>query len=509
MDNVLSTSFDLRPDMSLDQIYQDCIYNWLRNSRNYDFRELPQALPAESLWSSKFFSKGQSVECTRLQTEMQDSLGVELCYTDRFIKWVTRVAIRHSGGQVVAFVSLQRECTMNGISIPTASSPRIVSLLMEHSLVDGCYAIQADAHVVEAADVSEALSIFRGRTGCRLPIIYMSVSRNTHCLIPEKVARQMQGLAHIVKECDPGVNAGVRSKIEANVRYPQNGEIGIYYPDTKPKILQRRDREEWVRNPQSMVDFLFKVLSTHSLLVKSGYTWETFRGDVDAFMQEQFRRKRESLTNEKERLEAENAELARQINAMSEKIAKLERDNDELVQLYEEEEQKAKEVPALHARIASLQDNLNRKSCGNAIEIARPTNLEEMFPDEFLLTIMLALKFYDARNNGKKSGSYANRSDDVIAALTAPYQERIREYELHRDNILGASAKRDWKNSTRADLEYFGMVKEKNEIGHSMFYFVKDEGRYRGSGGGTNSDKVRGYKNEEAAIDHAFFMKSR
>ena len=514
MDNILSTSFDLRPDMNLEQIYQDCICVWLKKSKNYNFKELPQNLSTEKYWQQKFPSKRQTVEITYLSTDLHKSIGIELNYTNRSIKWITRVAIKKSVGKTVAFVSLQRECTESGISVPPATPPKIVALLMKLALADGSYDILDKAHTINPPDVEKSINIFKGKTRCKLPVIYISVSGKTHSLQPEKVAQQMRGLAHIVKESDSGVNVGIRSRIEKEIKFPQNGEIGVYFPNTKPKIIQRKDKAEWVKNPKAMTNYLFKILANHSLLVKFPYTWDTFRNDLDNYLKQQFKEKQKTLTDEKEQLQNKIKELKRQIEEQKKKIEDLENDNKTISEIYHEEEEKAKELQDSNQKLKTendaLKQNLDKKSQKkNIIEIERPTNLPEMFPDEFLLIMMLALKFYYANNAKKKSSSFANRPDDVIEALISPYKDKIQEYETHRDNILNASEKQQLKSINPKDLEYFNMTLEKRKNNHYCLKFKNGKDCYNASCGSTNSDKNRGFRNESTALAHAFLMKSK
>src|SRR5574344_332518 len=245
MDNILSTSFDLSSDISLNQIYQDFIYTWLtQDSRNYSFNKLPEELPSKNYWQEKFSSKGDFVECFYFREEELAALGIELNYTSQNIKWITRVAIKKADQRTISFVSLQRECLQNNINIPRPSSPLIISKLLKISLNDGDREIKSEPHTIDSAEIDKAVNIFTGKVKSKLPILYLSIVSNTHILKPENVAREMQGLAHVVKETSCGVYEGLKTK--KLPRFPKNGEIALYYPgSSRPKFFERRYRPEW------------------------------------------------------------------------------------------------------------------------------------------------------------------------------------------------------------------------------------------------------------------------
>src|SRR5574344_1876515 len=253
-----------------------------------------------------------------------------------------------------------------------------------------------------------------------------------------------------------------------------------------------------------MVNFLFKDLAEHSLLVKSEFSWDLFKNDLDAFLRAQYEIKKSGLFTEKEKIEAENKELKRQINAQNEKIAALQKDNDDLSQMYQEADTSAQQVPNLYAKIDALQDNLKKKKNYSMIEFCRPQDLDEKFSDEFKLSILLSLKFYLAKNEGSKSSSFANRPDDVLSALLKPYSADIAEYEKNRDEILNASEMSNWMGKAQKAMSYFGLEKYSKENNHPGFRFKGDD-RYSGTGASTISDKKHGKKNECTSLEHAFF----
>lgn len=511
MDSILSTSFNLRHDMSLNKIFQECFIPWLRKTgnRNYFFRDLPDSLPKEVYWESgPLYSKGDVVECFYLNVPDNESLGVELSYTSQNIRWVTKVAIKKTKKKTLSFVSLQRECLIQGAKPFKPASPNIVASLMAFSEPDGCFEILDSAHIVHACELLVPENIFKGKTNCNLPIIYMSIANTKHILIPDKVAKEMRGLAHIVKEESNGVYEGLRNR--KLPRFPRNGELGIYYPgSSKPRILERRDREEWIKRPELMTDFLFKNLAEHSLFIKPLYSWEALKTDIDLYHKEQFERNRNRFASQTECFLAEIAELKRQLKQKSEEVGKLEHDNQLLSDMCCEADEKAKKIPELESKVKAFEDLLNKKSVGRNVEIKWPGKMEQLFQNEMPLTVLMAMKYFLGNmGKGGRMGSFASRPVDVVEAILKNYKDEIAEYETQRDVVLEASEKGEWKNANKA-LQYFGMERYVKENNHKGFRFTKDNGRYSGSAGCTISDNARGRKNEAAAIDHVFFMPSK
>lgn len=95
------------------------------------------------------------------------------------------------------------------------------------------------------------------------------------------------------------------------------------------------------------------------------------------------------------------------------------------------------------------------------------------------------------------------REKKIIKTLTQKYTSEIQKYEKHRDSILTAANKDDWKN-TKDALQFFQLERKQAQNNHYQIQFSRDES-YRTTEASTRSDK-KGAKNEASDLKHVFFI---
>ncbi|WP_143159402.1 hypothetical protein [Fibrobacter intestinalis] len=115
----------------------------------------------------------------------------------------------------------------------------------------------------------------------------------------------------------------------------------------------------------------------------------------------------------------------------------------------------------------------------------------------------MAAKEYIKNHEGEKSACKKSRPIDVLKTLTQKYTSEIQKYEKHRDSILTAANKDDWKN-TKDALQFFQLERKQAQNNHYQIQFSRDES-YRTTEASTRSDK-KGAKNEASDLKHVFFI---
>ena len=160
----------------------------------------------------------------------------------------------------------------------------------------------------------------------------------------------------------------------------------------------------------------------------------------------------------------------------------------------------------LETKISVLKHQLNSKQethKNSTKTISIPILLEEYVENETLLNLLMAAKEYIKNHEGEKSACKKSRPIDVLKTLTQKYTSEIQKYEKHRDSILTAANKDDWKN-TKDALQFFQLERKQAQNNHYQIQFSRDES-YRTTEASTRSDK-KGAKNEASDLKHVFFI---
>ncbi|WP_459731152.1 hypothetical protein [Pseudomonas sp. MHK4] len=111
------------------------------------------------------------------------------------------------------------------------------------------------------ADRKIAHSIFDQKLSCSLPIIYISASeKDKYAVIPDRLARSLCGLAHIVIEPSRLFSRKLRCVVDSRNIY--GGIVGIYWPNGVGATLFRRGSQDVKGFERSIIDEVFRDAST-------------------------------------------------------------------------------------------------------------------------------------------------------------------------------------------------------------------------------------------------------
>ncbi|MCQ2053929.1 MAG: hypothetical protein MJY82_01395 [Fibrobacter sp.] len=557
------TSFNLRSDLPWEKVYNECVYPWINGSENKKtgqknyaiLRRLPRTVDFKQTRKDKCEFAGESLEYEAFTYGGHDYLGFTFSVLNNFRRWRTRIALKRTNKHVVCFVSLDCEIE-KGASFPPISKPKIIDYLAKFQDGDGNISVSNSPHFVSGLNVDEAISIFKGTKGNRLPIIYLSSSERTHAIKPSALASQLFGVAHVFAERDKYLND--RIKIDVKTPFPQKGEIGICYAGENVRIVNRRDNASWQENPRALVqDFLLGVLKK-SLSTKFDFSWEDYllvqRQFRDFELEQQYRvgiQHRESehqllLKRELELRSVEadvaqksaisqmklNQELQKQIEELRHELdsrnceldkikadldsCQNERDtyegfvieNDARIKAQDEEIAQLKEdlfnEQTANAVLKSSVDSLKNQE-GRFIPLLLP-NEDEMYQDEYICHLVSLLQ-RGAANTPKTSNSPRIRAKDILENILAANSESVKKYEAMKRNraaLEGVARKEALKSDGTKVMKPFGLDFVTKGNNHGKISFIKDsQERYLASEASTGSD-VRGGKNEAADLVKAF-----
>lgn len=106
-----------------------------------------------------------------------------------------------------------------------------------------------------------ASSIFEQKLNCKLPIIYISASeKDKYAVIPDRLARSLCGMAHIVVEPSRVFSRKLRHEVDSRNIY--GGIIGAYWPNGAGATLFRRDSQDVKKFERSIFDEVCRAAST-------------------------------------------------------------------------------------------------------------------------------------------------------------------------------------------------------------------------------------------------------
>lgn len=189
--------------------------------------------------------------------------------------WVTEAVIADLGA--VDALGVRNSCSTLETGPVPASMPRFLrDFVAHHQLLDAGYPVQATPHVVEEDDAFGAFIDLLTSAERNLPIVVLtqSLDGGRYAISPEKLARKVQGLAHVI--CLPPRTTFNLTDQMGKAASVFGGAIRTYYPGftddvdvrTHPLILPQRIAEwefEGVRGPEAFLEYLTGQMHFYSV----------------------------------------------------------------------------------------------------------------------------------------------------------------------------------------------------------------------------------------------------
>lgn len=557
---LIRTSFNLRSNMPWDELYQDCIYEWIGSSRDergkryYEhlFRKLPRQIDFDEKPSGKFEFAGDKLEYNSFSWKRCDYIGFTFSTKDSISGsvWKMQIAIKRTEEHAFCFVSLDCELGRDKRP-PRITRPRIIDLLLTN-FQDGDGAIdeiKSQAHILEPSQINRAKNALTGKLHNVLPIVYLSCSERTHAIRPSIVAKSLFGVAHVFCEHDPSLRERLAQEFNGE-RIPQGGEIGICYAGQPITIFNRYDVVDWVENPETLVQDIFLRILRTNLSLKFSFTWDdllTAREDYENGLIEQERIEKlntisemraewlqarqermdmsclvEKLMNDLERVTAERD----QYKDEHAKYDSLKRKYDNCLDerntwegLAVEADEKRKEAEAdlreakeqLHQASTTsnaLRQNLNSKNekTTRYIPLMLPAE-SEMYPNEYVCQMVriLTLALPNVPTTEKSPKTRTKSFIEDILAANADAVKTFEDYDAKKRELERAARQEGIKSrdGSRA-MNPFHMEIIKKGNNHGKIRFINDvQERFLGTEASSGSDSAHGGKNEASDVTKA------
>jgi len=232
-----STGFYVSNDTSFSKVFNEC-FSWINDSPHTTFITAQLACNYEG--------GDLSIESKNEKIDITTHLGKDVhlgCFRYSKIsephKWITDVSVsinlitNSTWIQVESSVISQEAVYL----APLPKKPLIVMRLIERFSggLDDFFRVSIEPYNLDTSkeDLNVATKVINGETDNRLPIIYISskyhYNEHPHNIIPERLARKVCGLAHVVIEPADKLFS-TKLKNETNAKNAYAGAVGIYWP---------------------------------------------------------------------------------------------------------------------------------------------------------------------------------------------------------------------------------------------------------------------------------------
>lgn len=225
-----ATEFPVDPNQGTSS-FLEAMVKWVGGSPHTKLSlEKLQEIQREKNTSITF--DNESVQSLTATAEDLELAGFRYGRRDHDLNWLTTVVFSKSSAD--AWVGIRVECESQHPSarLPSAKKPVVIRTVLEAlgGANDGPLPIRNHAHYLTNNDIDLAARLIQGEAGCRLPIIYVSSRfQGSYILDPDRLARDLSGMAHVVVE--PNRSFSVRLQLEVDSENVYGGTVGVYWPE--------------------------------------------------------------------------------------------------------------------------------------------------------------------------------------------------------------------------------------------------------------------------------------
>ncbi|MGY2224701.1 hypothetical protein ACW9IK_18595 [Pseudomonas gingeri] len=258
-----STDFPLKSGTHGADLLGECL-NWVIDSPHTKISE-------EEIFSLREkeefeYRKGyEFLEFDSAQDEKYKVLSFRYSKSDDKYLWATTVSFLLLNTTQEVWVGVKATCESKGAvaESPPVKKPVIVIRLIDRfgGGFDERLVINHSALILSDDEDGRdlAVTLISGVCNYRLPIVYVSCGYNgRHQVIPNRLARKLSGIAHVVVEPSREFSAKIRARVSSRNVY--GGVIGVYWPHDGETTLYRYDRDWWT--VKSFEEEIFSELSS-------------------------------------------------------------------------------------------------------------------------------------------------------------------------------------------------------------------------------------------------------
>tara|TARA_R110001583_G_scaffold195496_1_gene374319 strand:+ start:42413 stop:43864 length:1452 start_codon:yes stop_codon:yes gene_type:complete len=286
--SIFATEFPARPDIDKARFTAAAIA-WIRGIKA---SRVLEEFDAKELYYDDAWLETNAGEALALKSYEHNSIsafGVRIEIPDHMgRKWRTECV--YSRFADAAFLRIRGQCFAieQHAVLETPKKPYFISQSIEDNWTasDGKLQIQSNPHYLQTNELSLAQAILTGHATEFLPCIYVSRNNdNSLPLDPNRLAKKIAGLGHIVVEPDRGFSFELMNA--SNRENPYAGAIGIFAPSGKQ--LSRLFRKADDRSGYKLETLcIFSVNSFMSgLAAKRGWEWQQIQEEQSRLLRGQ------------------------------------------------------------------------------------------------------------------------------------------------------------------------------------------------------------------------------
>ncbi|KWW14956.1 hypothetical protein AS889_13150 [Pseudomonas putida] len=245
----IKSYFTLSAGTSVEDVFSECI-NWILDSPYTSFaQEELNKYSSEDEFSHVGEGGGEVIDYSYASADGLAVSSMRYSKSQDALKWVTEVSTRSETGilwvSVVASIVTTTALTASeGIEI---KRPLISIRLLDRfgGGADGDFPLSISPIMLEDDSTGREIArrVIVGENVSALPVIYVSASAfGRHALIPDRFARKICGMAHVVIE--PSRDFSFKLRPLVNSRNVYAGAVGIYWPNGAEVTLCRRGTDD-------------------------------------------------------------------------------------------------------------------------------------------------------------------------------------------------------------------------------------------------------------------------
>ncbi|MBL7228985.1 MAG: hypothetical protein JJK56_13490 [Pseudomonas sp.] len=441
----IHVSFPLNSCTSSKDVFQECV-NWILDSPFTEFAE-EDLRKLNNEEDFKHSSNQEVVEFSRSETPSFFVSSFRYTKHTANTSWITEISTRIEPDQ--HWISVKASIVTSTASDATleVKKPLIVIRLIDRfgGGHDGDIPISLVPITLDESPLSLniAKAVINGDSSCTLPIVYISANAaSKHSVIPERLARKLCGMAHIVVEPSRTFSHILRRDVGSRNVY--GGVVGIYWPKGSGVTVFRRGDKEVKTFEQEVFSTICEALSL--LIPAKECSWDEVTHVKNRNAIELMKR------------EGVSADEANQIVSLYEKEIAQNRDNIDILN---------REIERLNTIVRHLES----KTPVQGGIIINTGDEEDFFDSEIFVFVLSALKDYIDKNtyaNSRKehvlrSVVNSNNYIDLHEQKSKILKESLRSYREMSKNIkdtlqdLGFNIKAEgkhWKLTYFEDERY-------------------------------------------------------
>ena len=440
-----STDFPLRCEIKKEELLGECL-NWIIDSPHTAISQEDTSKLSEKN-EFQFRKEKEHLEYNSAHDNNCEVISFRYTKADNQLHWITTISFLIMEASKEVWVNVKSTCESKdaSTSLPIIKKPVIIIRLIDRfggGIDDELY-VNHSPFILSDDEIGykQATHLITGQSSNRLPIVYVSCGYNgRHALIPERIARKLSGLAHVIVEPTREFSVKIRSRSSSRNVY--GGVVGVYWPNNQGITLHRHDRS-W----GSVKDFeeeiytqISSILSKRMPLMKC--TWEAVK----------------DIKN----------------RAAIEKLKTEETTTNELVNLYDNEIiQKENELTKVRSEVLRLESVVRSLQAKNPVQggvTIKVGDEDDYFPNEIAEIVLDAIKDYSSRVKGGSRRQHIlfsilenNTPDRVSNELAKTIKEALRGYREMNQKVRSAlencgfeidADSRHWKITYQGDDRY-------------------------------------------------------